>query len=68
MTTTAITRKNLIYSLLTGLIIGIFIGAPLGWFTHQFFAERRLAEVLICREKNRNQPEAVLQSMCGSRF
>lgn len=68
MVTTAITRKNLVYSLLTGLLVGLLIGTPLGWFVHQFYAERRLAEVLICREKNRNQPEAVLQSICGSRF
>jgi len=68
LATTAITRKNLVQSLLTGLIIGVLVGAPLGWFVHQFYAERRLADVLICREKNRNQPEAVLQSICGSWF
>lgn len=68
MATTAITRKNLVYSLITGLLIGVIAGAPLGWFAHQVYNERRLADVLICREKNRNQPEAVLQSICGSRF
>lgn len=68
MKTSVITRKNLVYSLITGLIVGIIAGVPLGWLAHQFYAERRLAEVLICREKNRNLPEAQLQSVCGSRF
>ena len=63
-----ITRKNLVYSLITGLIIGAIAGAPLGWVAHRFFAEQRLADVLICREKNRNLPEAQVESMCGSRF
>lgn len=68
MKTSGITRKNLVYSLITGLIIGISAGAPLGWMAHQFYAERRLAEVLICREKNKDLPENQLQSVCGSRF
>jgi len=63
-----ITRKNLVYSLITGLIVGIIAGAPIGWIAHRFYAERRLAEVLICREKHTNLPEAQLQSFCGSRF
>ncbi len=63
-----ITRKNLVYSLITGLIIGVIAGAPLGWLAHQFYAEQRLADVLVCREKNRNLPEAQLESVCGSRF
>lgn len=64
----AVSRKNLVYSLITGLVIGVLAGAPLGWLAHQFYAEQRLAQILICREKNRNQPEAIVQSMCGSRF
>ena len=63
-----ITRKNLVYSLITGLIIGVIAGAPLGWVAHRFFAEQRLADVLICREKNTNLPEAQVESICGSRF
>lgn len=68
MSQTTITRKNLVNSLLTGLVIGIIAGFPLGWATNQYFVEQRLAENLICREKNRDQPEAVIQSICGSRF
>ncbi|MBD1938382.1 hypothetical protein H6F73_13825 [Microcoleus sp. FACHB-68] len=63
-----IRRKDLITSLLTGLIIGAIAGAPIGWFVHQYYAEQRLAQILICREKNRNQPEATVQQICGSRF
>ena len=61
-------RKNLINSLLTGLVIGVIAGAPLGWFVHQYYAEQRLAQILICREKNRDQPEVRVQAICGSRF
>ena len=68
MTQPAISRKNLISSLLTGLVIGLIGGVPLGWIAHQIYAEQRLAQVLICREKNRNLPEVQLQSLCGSRF
>ena len=64
----AVSRKNLVYSLITGLVIGAIAGTPLGWLAHQFYAEQRLSQTLICREKNRNQPEAIVQSMCGSRF
>jgi hypothetical protein len=63
-----ITRKNLINSLITGLVIGLIAGIPLGWIANQYFVEKRLAETLICRERNSNQPEAVIQSICGSRF
>lgn len=63
-----ISRKNLVNSLITGLVIGLIAGIPLGWIANQYFVEQRLAENLICREKNRNQPETVVQSICGSRF
>jgi len=45
-----ITRKNLVYSLVTGLIIGVIAGVPFG-VAHRFYAEQRLADVLICRER-----------------
>ena len=63
-----ITRKNLVSSLIIGLIVGLLAGLPLGWIAHRFYAEQRLADVLICREKNRDLPEVQLQSLCGSRF
>lgn len=63
-----ITRKNLIYSLATGLAIGIVIGIPLGWVIHQFYAQQRLAQVLLCHERHRNKPEAVVNSICGSMY
>ena len=68
MAQSVITRKNLVSSLIIGLVIGVVAGTPLGWVAHQFYAEQRLADVLICREKNRNIPEEQLQSLCGSRF
>ena len=68
MAQNVITRKNLVSSLVIGLIVGIIIGTPLGWLVHQFFAEQRLAQTLICREKNRDLPEVQVQSICGSRF
>ncbi|MBD2744744.1 hypothetical protein [Coleofasciculus sp. FACHB-1120] len=63
-----ITRKHLVYSLLTGLVIGAIAGTPIGWFTHRTYAEQRLAKNLICREQHRNEPVAVVESICGSRF
>lgn len=63
-----ISRKHLLSSLITGLLVGVIAGAPLGWFVHQFYAEQRLAQILICREKNRDKPEAIVQTICGSRF
>ena len=63
-----ITRKNLVSSLLAGLAIGAVVGAPLGWFAHRFYADQRYAQTLICRERNRDKPLAVVESICGSRF
>jgi hypothetical protein len=63
-----ITRKNLVNSLITGLFLGTLIGAPIGWFVHQFYYQQQLAKYLVCREQNLNQPTAVVESICGSRF
>lgn len=63
-----IKRKHLINSLITGLIIGAIAGTPIGWFAHRFYYQQRLAEILLCRENNRNQPAAVVDSICGTRF
>ncbi len=63
-----ITRKNLVYSLATGLAIGIVAGIPLGWIIHQFYSQQRLAQVLLCHERHRNEPEAVVNSICGARY
>ena len=63
-----ISRKNLISSLITGLIIGVCAGIPLGWMAHRFYADQRLAQVMICREHNKNQPAAAVEAMCGSGF
>ena len=63
-----ITRKHLVSSLVTGLLLGAIAGTPIGWFTHRAYAEQRYAKNLICREQHRNEPEAVVQSICGSRF
>ena len=61
----AITRKNLISSLATGLAIGIVAGIPIGWFVHQVYAQQRLAQVLLCHERHRSQPAAAVESICG---
>ncbi len=58
-------RKHLLYSLITGLVIGIVAGTPIGWFAHQFYYQQRLAQTLLCREENRNQPLAVVEARCG---
>lgn len=63
-----ITRKNLINSLITGLVIGIVVGTPIGWFIHRVYFQQRLAQYLVCREQNINQPAAVLETVCGSKF
>jgi cation transporter-like permease len=63
-----ITRKNLISSLATGLAIGIVAGIPIGWFVHQVYAQQRLAQILLCHERNRSQPAAVVESICGARY
>ncbi len=62
-----ISRRNLIYSLTTGLVLGsIFIGGPLGWFAHQIYYQQRSGQVLLCRQKHIGQPEAELKALCGS--
>jgi F0F1-type ATP synthase assembly protein I len=63
-----IKRKHLISSLITGLIVGAIAGTPIGWFAHRFYYQQRLAQILVCRENNQNQPAAVVDSICGSRF
>ncbi|MDF5733695.1 MAG: hypothetical protein PUP92_38430 [Rhizonema sp. PD38] len=63
-----VARKHLVTSLVTGLIIGIIAGSPIGRFTHQFFHQQRLAQVLLCRENHRNQPAAVVDSQCGTPY
>lgn len=61
-----ITRKDLVSSLLVGLLIGLVAGSPIGWLAHRFYAEQRMAQVLVCRERYRNQPEAFVQARCGT--
>ena len=63
-----ITRKNLVSSLATGLVIGIIAGAPLGWFGHRMYYQQRAGQVLLCRQQHINQPEAELKALCGSLY
>lgn len=60
-----ITRKNLVSSLATGLVIGLIAGAPLGWFAHRIYYQQRAGQVLLCRQKHIGQPEAELKALCG---
>jgi hypothetical protein len=63
-----ITRKNLINSLIIGILLGIIGGIPIGWFTHQVFARQRAAQVLLCRQQNYGLAEADLQARCGALY
>ncbi|MBD1829576.1 hypothetical protein NDI47_01420 [Microcoleus vaginatus GB1-A2] len=63
-----IARKHLVWSLLTGLAVGAIAGAPLGWMANAKYSEQRMAENIICREKNRDKPVAMVESICGSQF
>ena len=63
-----ITRKNLVYSLVTGLLIGAIAGSPLGWFAHQIYYQQRAGQVLLCRQKHIGQPESELKALCGSAY
>jgi len=60
-----ITRKNLVSSLLIGIMLGVIGGTPIGWFAHRIFAQQRAAQVLLCRQQNFGLPEADLQARCG---
>ncbi|AFZ08160.1 hypothetical protein Osc7112_3818 [Oscillatoria nigro-viridis PCC 7112] len=63
-----IARKHLIWIPITGLAVGAIAGAPLGWMANGYYSEQRLAQILICREKNRDRPVAIVEARCGSRF
>ncbi len=63
-----IKRKHLVYSLITGLLVGAIAGAPLGWVGHRFYTQQRLAQTLLCREQNRSKPAVVVDSICGPLF
>lgn len=61
-----IRRRDLLNSLLIGIALGtILIGAPLGWFAHRFYAQQRMAQVLLCRQQNFGLTETQLQARCG---
>ena len=64
----SIARKHLVLSLITGIAVGAIAGAPIGWIANGYYTEQRLAQILICREKNRDKPVAIVESICGSRF
>lgn len=63
-----ITRKNLISSLLIGLVLGTIAGFPIGWFSHRTYAQQRAAQVLLCRQQNFGLSEVQLEARCGSLF
>lgn len=63
-----ITRKHLFYSLITGLAIGTVLGTPIGWFANQFYSQQRLANTLLCRERNRDKPAVIVDSLCGKAY
>jgi hypothetical protein len=61
-------RRNPLPLLITGLLIGLIAGAPLGWFSHRIYYRYRSAQVLLCRQQHYGQPEAELQALCGSLY
>lgn len=63
-----ITRKNLISSLLIGVVLGTIAGFPIGWVSHRAYAQQRAAQVLLCRQQNFGLTEAQLEGRCGSLF
>lgn len=58
--------RNLVRSLVIGLILGGVAGVPIGWFAHRVFAQQRAAQVLLCRQQHYGQAEATLQDICGT--
>jgi len=52
----------------TGIILGIFGGIPLGWFAHSVYYQQKSGMVLLCRQKHIGQPEAELKALCGSAY
>lgn len=63
-----IRRKDLLSSLMIGFVLGIFAGAPIGWFTHQVYARQRTAQVLLCRQRNFGLTEVQLEQRCGNLY
>ncbi len=61
-------RNNFLPILTTGIVIGLIVGAPLGWFTHRIYYQYHSAQVLLCRQKHLGQPEVELQALCGSAY
>ena len=59
MSKTTITQQTYTDGSFTYLVIGLIFGAFAGWIAHDAYDGLRQAE-------NRNQPEAVIQSICGS--
>ncbi len=59
-------RRDLVNSLMIGIALGpIFLGIPIGWFTHRFYFQQRSAQVLLCRQQNFGLQEAALEARCG---
>jgi len=63
-----ITWKNLLFSLTTGIVLGLIAGAPLGWFTHRMYSQQRAGQILLCRQKHIGQPEVELKALCGEPY
>lgn len=59
-------RSNWFPILVTGVIIGLVGGAPLGWFSHLVYYRYHAAQVLFCRQQHVGVTEAQLQATCGS--
>lgn len=60
--------RRVMTTLIIGTLVGLGIGLPAGWFAHRLFFQQRAAQVLLCRQQHYGQPEADLQSTCGSVF
>lgn len=62
-------RRDLVNSLFIGAALGtVLLGAPIGWFAHRFYAQQRVAQVLLCRQQNFGLQEAELEARCGQLY
>lgn len=64
----SVKRGNPLRTLVIGFLLGLIVGAPLGWFIHRVYFRYRSAQVLFCRQQHFGQSEAELQAYCGSLY
>ncbi|HEY9698557.1 MAG TPA: hypothetical protein V6D10_14940 [Trichocoleus sp.] len=61
-------RKDLVSSLVTGMVIGGLAWVPIGWFAHRVYHQQRTAQIILCRQQHFGTTEAELNQTCGSLY